>query len=85
MGRSPWPDSHAGFAAGAIAQAALDVADRVGAARFAVWGSSAGCAPSIVLAAEHPDRVEALVLSRRLARGLERLAGVAVRARRAGP
>ena len=63
MGRTPWPDDDDAFTPAAIARAALDVADLLGAARFAVWGSSAGCAPSIVLAAERPDRVEALVLS----------------------
>jgi pimeloyl-ACP methyl ester carboxylesterase len=63
MGRTPWPDSDDAFTPGAIARAAVDIADGLGAARFAVWGSSAGAAPSIVLAAEHPDRVAALVLS----------------------
>src|SRR5829696_1207124 len=54
MGRSPWPDSDDGFAAGAIARAALDVADRLEVDRLAVWGSSTGSAPAIVIAAEQP-------------------------------
>jgi pimeloyl-ACP methyl ester carboxylesterase len=63
MGASPWPDSDDGFAAGAIARAVLDVADGLELDRFAVWGASAGSAPAIVIAAEQPDRVEALILS----------------------
>lgn len=63
MGRSPWPDSDDGFAAGAIAQAVLDVAESLDVERFAVWGASAGGAPAIVIAAEQPDRVDALILS----------------------
>jgi pimeloyl-ACP methyl ester carboxylesterase len=63
MGQSPWPDADDGFAAGAIARAVLDIADGLGADRFAVWGSSAGSAPAIVIAAEQPERVEALILS----------------------
>ena len=62
MGGSLVPDADDGFAAGAIARAALDVADGLDVERFAVWGASAGSAPAIVIAAEQPDRVDALIL-----------------------
>ena len=48
---------------GAIAEAVLGVADELGLERFAVWGVSAGGCAAMVLAAEHRERVERLVVS----------------------
>jgi pimeloyl-ACP methyl ester carboxylesterase/DNA-binding CsgD family transcriptional regulator len=58
--------------------AALAVADAVGADRFRLFGASQGGQLAAAIAAEHPDRVEALVLYGMCARGRD-LAPVEVR------
>src|SRR4051812_28265781 len=63
MGRSAEPGDDAAFGVGAIASAVVEVADELGLERFAIWGASAGGSAGIVVAAEYPDRVAALVLS----------------------
>ena len=63
MGLSGWPADNGAFAAGSIAHAVVDIADRLELERFVIWGASAGAAPAIVVAAEHPERVHALILS----------------------
>jgi pimeloyl-ACP methyl ester carboxylesterase len=57
------PSDDGAFAAGSIAHAVLEIADQLQLDRFVIWGVSAGAAPSLIVAAEHPERVHALIVS----------------------
>ena len=63
MGSSEVPSDLEEWGVGAIAEDVVALADRLGFDRFALWGASAGGAAATIVAAEHPGRVAALVLS----------------------
>jgi pimeloyl-ACP methyl ester carboxylesterase len=63
MGSSDVPSDLKEWGVGAIAEDVVALADELGFDRFALWGASAGGAAATIVAAEHPGRVAALVLS----------------------
>jgi pimeloyl-ACP methyl ester carboxylesterase len=63
IGSSEAPSDAEASAVARIAEDVVALADRLRFDRFALWGASAGGAAAMVVAVEHPGRVDAIVLS----------------------